>query len=68
MAYANNMHGAYTSYYFGPDMVVAPVVSKVSDDTNLATTEVGGDPKKGTRSESDRGEPLRMSLAQLLTC
>ena len=40
MAYANNMHGDYTSYFLGPDMVIAPVVVPCSSDTNLATTEI----------------------------
>ena len=40
MAYANNMHGDYTSYFLGPDMMIAPVVVPCSSDTNLATTEI----------------------------
>lgn len=40
LAYANNMHGDYTSYYLGPDMIVAPVVVPVNKDTNLASTTI----------------------------
>ncbi|QDZ20538.1 glycoside hydrolase [Chloropicon primus] len=40
MSYTNDMEGTNTAYYFGPSMIVAPVVSPVDKEKNLASTEI----------------------------
>ena len=41
LAYANDMYGNFTEYFFGSDsMVVAPVVFPVDKETNLAKTKI----------------------------